>query len=72
MYPLISIAWCYDIDMLPALLALCEGNPLVTTHSQKASSVEICWFLIHWSEQPVEQTVNVSLIWDDITYISLG
>ena len=39
--------WCYGMELLSLLLALCEGNPLVTGRfpSQRASNVEFWCFL---------------------------
>ena len=43
--------WCHDMEM-STLLALCEGNPLVTSGcpSQRVSDVESWCFLCCWSE----------------------
>ena len=65
-----SITWWYHaVETLTALLALCEGNPPVTTGgfpSQRASNVDLWYFLCCKPEQAVEQTV----ITQDITWAS--
>ena len=58
------ITWCCHYrERLSTLLALCEGNPLVTGGfpSQRTSDVQLKCFL-----QAVEQTVQFPVIWDDM------
>ena len=52
--------WCHDLEIIATLLALCEGNPLVT----RVSNVELKWFLCSQTEQSAKQTVKFPVIWD--------
>ena len=56
--------WHHDMEMLPSLLALCEGNPPVSGGypSQRASNAELWYFLSCWSDQAVEQTATLPVI----------
>ena len=49
------------METFPALLALCEGN--------QASDAEVLCFLSPPSKQMIEQTIEMSVIWDAITLI---
>ena len=56
-----SITWWYAVETLSTFLALCEGNPLVTTGgfpSQRVSNVGLWYMLCCKREQAVEQTVG--------------
>ena len=57
--------WHPDREMISALLALCVGNPLVTSGfpSQRASNAELSLFLCWYPGQAVEQTVELQVIW---------
>ena len=54
--------WHHQMETFYMLLALCEGNPLVT----KASDAELWCFLWSVPEQTVEQTIETPVIWDAI------
>ena len=56
--------WCHDMKTFSALLALCEGNPPVTSgfSSQSVSNMELWCLLWFASEQMVEQTVELPVI----------
>ena len=58
--------WGHDIETLSALLALCVGNPPVTGGfpSQRASNVELWYFLCCYPECTVEQSVWLPVLWD--------
>ena len=58
-----------DMETLSALLALCEGNPPVTGGfpSQRSSNADLWCFLGCYPEQAVQQTLDLSVIWDDFT-----
>ena len=55
-------------------LALCEGNPLVTSGfpSQKASNMELWCFRWSAPEQMVEQAVDMEVIWDTMVLIMMS
>ena len=53
-------SWRHDMEMFATLLALCEGNPLVT----RASNVELKWFLSSQTEHAAEQMIEFPVIWD--------
>ena len=58
--------WRYhDMKTLSALLAIREGNPLVTGSfpSQKVSDAELCCFLYNQVEQAVEWVIELLMIW---------
>ena len=57
--------------MLSALLALCEGTPPVTGgfHTQRANDAQVWYILCCEPERPVEQIVQLSVIWDDMTLL---
>ena len=63
--------WRYDMGTLSTLLALCEGNPLVTSGfpSQTASNAELFYFFFFVSlkllqaEEVVEQIIKLPDIW---------
>ena len=57
----------HGIKTLSTLLALCEGNPLVTSGfpSQRVSNAGLWCF--HWSEQAIGQIVKFWLIWETMT-----
>ena len=59
------------MEAFSMLLALCEGNPLVTGEfpSQKASDAELWCFLWSVPEQTVDQTIEMPVIWDTIALI---
>ena len=59
---------CHDMETLSALLALCEGNPLVTIgfHSQRASNANL-WCFFNVDLNKLEQTVERLVIWDAMT-----
>ena len=62
------------METFSALPALGEGNPPVTGAwfpRTKASDAELELWCFLWSapEQTVEQTIETSVIWDDITLI---
>ena len=62
------------METFSALVALCEGNSLVTSDGHqwisltKASDVERC-FLWSAPEQTAEQTIETPVIWDAIALI---
>ena len=49
------------METFPALLALCQGNPLT-----KDSDVEIWCFLWDAPEKMIEQTIETPVIWDPL------
>ena len=57
--------WCCN-NMEKILLTLCKGNPPVTGGfpSQRASNVDLWYFLCCQPEQSVEQTAEWLVIWD--------
>ena len=62
--------WCYDMEILFTLLALCEGNPLafLITGPLYGESISHRWISLTKAndmklEQPVEQTVNLLVTW---------
>ena len=57
--------WRHQMEKVSALLALCDGIPL------KDSDVELWCFLWFASEQTVEQTNEMPVIWDAIFMTSL-
>ena len=63
--------WCHGMEMLSVLLALCEGNPLVTGGfpSQRASNAQLWSFLFCKLEQAVEQTMELTVICDAMMLI---
>ena len=62
-----STWWRHNMEILPALMALCEGNPPVTGgFSQMWSDVELWWFIWCHPEQTFKQTIELSLIWGTI------
>ena len=52
------------MEMLSALLALCEGNPPGTGGfpSQRTSNADLCF----WPEQVAEQTIELVVLYDNI------
>ena len=69
--PLSRPGWRHATKMLSTLLALCEGNLLVSSrfHSQRASNVELWWFLCSSPEQTIVQTVKLLVISETIMFI---
>ena len=60
-----KVSWrCHQMETFPALLVLCEENPL--TKSSEAEAWEFLWSA---PEQTVEQTIETPLIWDAIALI---
>ena len=58
--------WHYDIEMHSILLAICEGNPMITGGfpSQRATrDVERSWFLCYQPEQTDEKAVKLPMVW---------
>ena len=68
------LAFCEGNPLISALLALCEGNPLVASGfpSQRASKAELWCFLLCLPEQPTEQTFELPVIWDAMTLTHWG
>ena len=62
------------MEPLPALLVLCKGNPTVTlgSHSLNISDMELCCFLCCWPGQVVEQTIELSVIWDALMHFIMS
>ena len=58
--------WCHVMEMLSALLALCEGNSHVTSGfpSQMANNGGLWYFLWCSTEQAVEPTIFFSAVWE--------
>ena len=62
--------WRHEMKAYYALLALCEGNPQVTSgFPSRASDTELWCFLWCEPEQTVEQTVEILVIWDAMALI---
>ena len=63
-----SIWWRHDMEMFSAFLALCSGNPPVTGEflSWAVRNMKICWCQ---SEEVVEQTVELTVIWNAMAVI---
>ena len=40
--------WCHSMKMVMALLAICQGNPLITggSHPLRARNLDLWWFLL--------------------------
>ena len=59
----------HDMKPISMLLALCEGNPLVTSGllSQRSSYAEFRCLLCCYHKQAVEETVEKPMIWEAIT-----
>ena len=63
------------MELLTALLALCEGNPPATGGfpSQRTSDMGFEFFLFWCNpKQAIEQTVELPEIWDGITLIVMS
>ena len=65
--------WCHDMEMLYASLSLWEENPLITGGfpSQKASNAELWCFIRCSPDYSAEQTVELLVIWDVLTFVGL-
>ena len=64
--------WHHGMEMIFALLALCEGNPSVTDGfpSQRASNAKLwCFLSCYYPEQSVEQTIQWPVEWDAMALI---
>ena len=60
------------MDTFSALLALCEGNPPVTSAwipPTKANDAELWCFLLSAPEQTIEEIIDTLVIWDAIAPI---
>ena len=68
---IVKTSWWHKMEMLSALLAICEGNPLLTSGllSQRASNADLWCFLFRMPEQCVAQTVELLVIWDAMMLI---
>ena len=60
--------WHHQMETFSALLALCEGNPLVDS-PHKGSDAELWCFLWSVPEQTVEKTIERPVIWNAIALI---
>ena len=58
----------HDMETLLTWLALCVGNVLVTSGfpTHRASNLKLRWFLCCSPRQALEQTVQRSVIWDNL------
>ena len=60
-----SDPWCLDMELLPALLTLCEENPPVTVDSpHKGSNTELWCYLWYLPEHTFEQASEFPVILD--------
>ena len=72
----ITIWWCHDMEMVSALLALCEGNPSINKESVRIIHLSLLDFPCKGSvmlsfnvsycssEQVIEQTAEMLVIWE--------
>ena len=56
------VGWCHVMETPSALLAVCEGNPLVTLIKGQSCGTLMSYFLF-WAEQTVEWTAELLMIW---------
>ena len=66
-----STWWWHDLEMLSTLLALCAGNPSVTSGflQQRASYAELWCLLCFKHKHVVENTANMPVIWAVVTFM---
>ena len=61
--------WCHDMETLPALLVLCEENPLVTNGfpSWRGSNAGLSCFIRRNAENIIERRILPLIVWFALT-----